>query len=104
MRALEVNYPELFVFFAENLHTLPVKGDGGLKFHAEGYGDLFTSIIAEGMHSGEFRADVDPRLMMLATVGMMNWSHRWYTPDSPHSLAEIGVQFAEFALRGLRAP
>lgn len=104
MRALEVNYPELFVFFAENLHTLPVKGDGGLRQHAEGYGDLLTSIIAEGIRSGEFRPDLDPRLMMLAAVGMMNWSHRWYTPDSPHSLAEIGAQFAELVLGGLRAP
>jgi AcrR family transcriptional regulator len=101
MRALRVNYPELFVFFAENLHTLPVRGDGGLKLHAEGWGDLFTSIIAEGMHSGEFRADLDPRLVMLATVGMMNWSHRWYTPESAHGLEEIGAQFAELVLGGL---
>ena len=104
MRALEVNYPELFVFFAENLHMLPTLADGELQKHAEGYGELLTSIIRDGVRSGAFRDDLDPQLMMLATVGMMNWSHRWYEPDAPHGLGEIGRQFAELLLNGLRPP
>lgn len=103
MHALEVNYPELFVFFAENLHMLPVRSDGDIRKNAEGYGELLTSIIAEGIESGDFRSDLDPRLMMLAIVGMMNWSHRWYEPGSEHGLDEIGQQFAELVLGGLRA-
>ena len=102
MRALELNYPELFVFFAENLHMLPVRSDGDIRKNAEGYGDLLASIIADGMQRGAFRSDLDPRLMMLAVVGMMNWSHRWYEPGSAHSLSEIGEQFAELVLGGLR--
>jgi len=34
---------------------------------------------------------------------MMNWSHRWYEPDSAHGLSEIGEQFAALALDGLLA-
>ena len=102
MHALEANYPTLFVFFAENLHMLPMRSDADIHKNAEGYGDLLTSIIADGMQRGAFRSDLDPRLMMLAVVGMMNWSHRWYEPGSAHSLSEIGDQFAELVLDGLR--
>ena len=103
MQALEENYPELFVFFAENLHMLPVKSGQDLQRNAEGYGDHLTAIVAEGVARGEFRGDLDARLVMLATVGMMNWSHRWYTPDSAMGLPEIGKQFAELVLDGLLA-
>jgi AcrR family transcriptional regulator len=104
MQTLDENYPGLFISLAENLHLLTIGTDRDIQKNARAYADLFMSIIEDGIRAGEFRADVDPRLMMLAIVGMMNWSHRWFAPDGRNTLPEIGEQFAKLALDGLRRP
>jgi hypothetical protein len=53
---------------------------------------------------GEFRDDLEPRLVMLGIVGMMNWSHRWYSPTGRLSLFTIAKQFEELVLDGLLVP
>lgn len=101
MQTLEDNYPELFVFLAENLHLLTVGSDRDIQVNAHEYGEVMTALIEEGIDAGDFRADLDPRLMMLGVIGMLNWSHRWYTPDGKRTLPEIGEEFASVVLDGL---
>jgi hypothetical protein len=101
MKALDENYPELFVFLAENMHLLTIGRDRDIQKNAREYGNLMTSIIADGVATGEFRNDVDTRLAMLAIIGMMNWSHRWYDPNGRHSIRTIAEQFEALALDGL---
>jgi AcrR family transcriptional regulator len=101
MQALDENYPELFVFLAENMHLLTIGRDRDIRRNAREYGALMTSIIIDGVASREFRDDLDPRLVMLGIVGMMNWSHRWYNPAGRHSLPAIAKQFEELVLDGL---
>ena len=103
MRALEDNYPGLFVFLAENLHLLTVGSDRDIQSNAHDYGEVMIGLIEEGIASGEFRTDLDPRLVMFAIIGMLNWTHRWYTPDGKRTLVEIGDEFSELVLQGLRA-
>lgn len=100
-RALADSYPGLFIFLAENLHLLPVGDEHGIQDNAHEYGLLMAGIIEDGMAAGEFRAGIDPRLTMLGIIGMCNWSHRWYRPDGPLTLPEIGQRFAELVLEGL---
>jgi AcrR family transcriptional regulator len=104
MRALEDNYPELFVFLAENLHLLTVGSDRDIQANAHEYGEVLTALIEEGIATGDFRTDLDPRLVMLGIIGMLNWSHRWYTPDGKQTLTEIGEEYAALILDGLRRP
>jgi len=101
MQALDENYPELFVFLAENMHLLTIGRDRDIQKNAREYGTLFTSIVADGIASREFREDLDPRVVMLGIVGMMNWSHRWYDPTGRFPMHTIAQQFAALALDGL---
>jgi TetR/AcrR family transcriptional regulator, cholesterol catabolism regulator len=105
MRALASNYPELFVFLAENLYLQTV-GDpqGDVVENARQYGNLLTDIIREGQESGEFRTDLDPRIAMLGIVGMCNWTHRWYREGDGMSLPEIGDEFMAMITEGLVIP
>jgi AcrR family transcriptional regulator len=103
VRAFGDNYPHLFVFLAENLHMHPARNREILA-DAQRYGDLLTGIIEEGIDVGQFRADIDPRLSMLAVIGMCNWTHRWYREDGPNALEDIGEGFVELFLRGIVAP
>lgn len=102
MRALEGNYPELFVFLAEQLHVQTIgKEYGDVVANARRYGEIFTRIIEEGQKAGEIRLEIHPRIAMMGIVGMCNWTHRWYSESGTMTLGEIGEDFATLALNGL---
>lgn len=96
------NYPEVFLLFSESqyLATLPEAKD--IVANADAYGKTLLAIVEEGVASGVFRRDLDPRLVMLGILGMHNWIHRWYVPGGRNTLAEIGDAFAAMTLAGLR--
>jgi AcrR family transcriptional regulator len=57
--------------------------------------------LAEGMRIGEFR-EGDPKLLMFAILGSINWIPKWYNPDGQKSASEIARQFADYLVAGLR--
>ena len=103
VRSLD-EHPEHFIYLAENVHRIiSEEGETILVFGRE-YGERIRTVITEGIEQGEFRPDLDPRLAMLAISGMLNWIHRWYDPNGPNTLAEVGETFADIAIGGLGAP
>ncbi|WP_322857720.1 hypothetical protein [Mycobacterium shigaense] len=70
--------------------------------NADAYGKTLLAIVEEGVASGVFRKDLDPRLAMLGILGMHNWIHPWYVPGGRNSLTEIGDAFAAMVLSGVR--
>lgn len=61
------------------------------------YEEDFRQIVTECLNqSGR---DDDPRLMVLAILGMCNYIPRWYRADGPASAEEIADQFAQLAKR-----
>lgn len=94
--------PELSIFLAENLHQV-MSGREAMDIveNADEYGKGFAAIIQAGIDDGTFRRDLDPRVCTMAILGMFNWTHRWYRPNGPLTLEEIGRQFAELALSGI---
>ena len=101
METLDTTYPNLFIFFAENLHLPTVGTERDIAENGHRYGETFAAIIADGQQSGEFSSAVDPRIAMFGIVGMCNWTFRWFRSEGTMSLSEIGEQFARLALRGL---
>jgi AcrR family transcriptional regulator len=92
--------PEMFVFLADRLHL--GRDTDRLRDNAREYGEVLTGIIEDGQHNGEFHPDLNPRVAMLGLLGMSNWVHRWYRPDGPLTLQQIGEQFARMTIEGLR--
>ncbi|MES3664307.1 TetR/AcrR family transcriptional regulator [Mycobacterium intracellulare] len=97
-----VTHPELFVLFAESQYIATIPEAQGIVENADVYGKTLLAIIEDGVAGGAFRSDLDPRLMMLGVLGMYNWIHRWYVPEGRSSLTEIGDNFADMVLAGLR--
>lgn len=95
--------PELFIFLAENVHKVMSGSEAdSIQQNADRYGRKMASIVADGSKSGEFRSDITPELAVLGIIGMFNWIYRWFTPDGPRTLAEIGEVFVSMALASLR--
>jgi AcrR family transcriptional regulator len=96
------DHPELFLLFSESQAIAAIPGADGIKSNADAYGRALLAIIEEGVATGVFRGDLEPRLVMRGVLGMHNWIHRWYVPGGGWSLTQIGDVFAELALSGLR--
>lgn len=94
--------PELFIFVGENIHKVMAGREAqDIQHNADRWGRLLASVIAEGAKAGEFRDDIEPQLATLAISGMFNWIYRWYDPDGPRSLVELGEVFIDMALASL---
>ncbi|PND57987.1 TetR family transcriptional regulator [Mycobacterium sp. ENV421] len=96
------NHPELFLLFNESQHIAAIPDAEGISSNAEDYVQALLAIVEEGVGTGVFRADLEPRLVTHGILGMHNWIHRWYAPSGRCSLTEIGEVFAEMILSGLR--
>jgi TetR/AcrR family transcriptional regulator, cholesterol catabolism regulator len=95
-------HPELFVLFTESRHIASLPEADAIVTNANTYGRVLRAIIDEGIATRVFRTDLDAGLVVLGILGMHNWIHRWYVPEGPNSLNEIGDVFAEMVLSGLR--
>jgi hypothetical protein len=96
------SYPEVFLLFNESQHIAAIPEAKDIVANADAYGKTLLAIVEEGIASGVFRNDLDPRLVMLGILGMHNWIHRWYVPGGRNTLTEIGDGFAAMVLSGLR--
>ena len=62
---------------------------------------IFERVIREGMRSGEFRSDLNPRMTTLAILGMLNAVTSWYDHETV-PLDRIAELFADLALKGTK--
>jgi AcrR family transcriptional regulator len=60
-------------------------------------------LVAEGIAAGEFRP-MDPKVVTFAILGAINWIARWYRPEGFLRAPELGAQFADYLVGGLRCP
>ncbi len=65
------------------------------------YLNLLESIVREGVDSGEFSAETNPRVATLALIGSLNWLTHWYRPGGSLHADEIADQFCDLFLGGL---
>jgi TetR/AcrR family transcriptional regulator, cholesterol catabolism regulator len=67
---------------------------------SRGLEKIFETVIREGVKSGEFRSDLDPRLTTLAILGMANAVSSWYRKENA-SIERIGNAFVRTIMQGI---
>jgi hypothetical protein len=65
------------------------------------YERVLRRLIVQGIEEGEFK-DVDPKIAVFAILGAINWIARWYQPEGAVQAPELGAQFADYLVGGLR--
>jgi len=88
---------------ALELHALDSKRRQAIVEARDRYERGVREILAEGMRRGLFRPG-DPKVAGFALFGAINWMARWYRAGGEASPEEIGREFGEVFLNGLRAP
>ncbi|BDG60492.1 TetR/AcrR family transcriptional regulator [Caldinitratiruptor microaerophilus] len=94
--------PHVTVFFEER-RSLSSEKFALVKQKRDRYEALVRELVEEGMRSGEFRQDLDPRIVTFAIFGMCNWTYQWLRPDGPLTPRQVGEMFSSLILQGLRS-
>lgn len=92
---------ELFVWCATEWFKTEIGGE--IAALGDEYDRLWRGIVLEGVKTGVFRQDLDPKLMTFAILGIFNYMQRWYSPDKGMSMEDIGLQFAAFVRQAVVA-
>jgi AcrR family transcriptional regulator len=67
----------------------------------DAYEMMFRSAIGEGVRSGEFTTDVDPKIAAIFVLSILNALERWYSPDGELGRDQIVDAIAGSALASL---
>jgi AcrR family transcriptional regulator len=100
-------YPLLFIYIREDLRQVSKnrsEWSDRMKKLNIGIEQAFIQIIEQGQADQSFRKIGSSRTIAYGILGMLNWTHRWYRPDSGETAEEIGKTFAETILMGLESP
>lgn len=64
------------------------------------YERVLMQILEDGITAGDFRP-VNVKMAVFGLLGMVNWTHQWFTPGGEFSAQEIAAMLADLALGGL---
>ena len=64
------------------------------------YEHRLRDLVREGVASGVF-VPCDPKMVVFAMLGAVNWVQKWYSPDGDVAPKEIAKMFAAYLVRGL---
>jgi len=64
------------------------------------YEQVLMQIVQDGVAAGEFRP-VNVKMAVFGMLGMLNWTHQWFSPGGPLSSNEIASTLAGLAMHGL---
>ena len=102
MSVVTAELSSLSVVFSEE-SELPPALQRGIRHRKRAHEALFEKVIAEGQRQGVFRSG-SVHLMVLAMLGMCNWTYKWYRSDAAeqHGVDEIAAEFALILESGIR--
>jgi AcrR family transcriptional regulator len=72
-----------------------------MKRKRDEFDRLFLEVIERGIAAGQFRDDLDPRIVGLGILGMCAWVHQWYRAGGQYSAEQVADIFSEMVLPGL---
>lgn len=81
--------------------TLSPKRRAEIVAGRDRYEQLLRKLVSAGIAAGMFR-DVDPKVVVFAMLGSINWIARWYQPGGRMNAAALGQQFADYLIAGLK--
>lgn len=65
--------------------------------------EIWTGVLAEGVEHGEFRAEIDPKLVYRLVRDAVWTAPRWYRPGGPLDPEVIGAQYIGVLVDGVLA-
>jgi len=92
------------IFQFEKLNAINQKAAVAVDRLGREYERLWLELLSEGMATGMFRQDLDPKILTKAIMGMCNQTLIWFNPTGRLKIDGIGEMYAAFILEGLKKP
>jgi TetR/AcrR family transcriptional regulator, cholesterol catabolism regulator len=67
------------------------------------YESIISTIVNDGVKSGDFRKDINPRMAVLTVIGSLNSVADWYSPEGVETAEQIADEIADVLIGGLGA-
>jgi AcrR family transcriptional regulator len=67
----------------------------------KGFEQRLTTMVEEGIADGSLRGELDPLLVVVSTMGAINWIPRWYHSGGEYSPADLAKRMADMFMHGL---
>jgi AcrR family transcriptional regulator len=103
IRVIAENVDQTSVVFHQWKHLAPDRR-ADIVGKRNRYEEIFTRLIQDGVESHAFGQHVNPRITVLAVLGMLNWVPEWFSPQGPETADEVGERLADLVLSGLLEP
>ena len=88
--------------FLRERRFLPAPARRRIRAIERRYERTIEKIIEQGVASGEFRADLDPRMSTLALLGLGNSAAAWYGREPGTTLVRITSDYVDLLVRAFR--
>lgn len=102
IRAFEKYHTEMTVFFQEKFEELPEEEREILRNGQREDERLWSQIIYEGIEKGEFRENLDVKIITKAIMGMCHWLYKWYRVNGRLTADEIADIFYDLIFNGIK--
>lgn len=105
MKSYSDSYPYMYLYIQEEMHKI---ADAKTPWAQEmlektkGFERAVLALIKDGIKEGSFRDDIAATLAANTVFGMLNWTYRWYTPNSKYSPEEVADAFCKIFFTGLQ--
>lgn len=93
--------PMLFRLSEQDLSCVSNKTREEMALLMDRYDHLWREIIAEGVSAGQFRTDLNIKLITYAILGMCNFTFRWYKKGDALAMAQVTEQYIALLGSGL---
>jgi AcrR family transcriptional regulator len=97
-----MDHLDLVSVYLQEYHSLPPERLKEAMEVREHYERVLMQILEDGIASGDFRP-LNAKMAVFGLLGMLNWSHQWFSPEGTLSSQEVAAILADLALRGVVA-
>jgi AcrR family transcriptional regulator len=90
----------LVTVYLQEYRSLPPERLEEVLAAREHYEERLMQILQDGITSGEFNP-VDVKMTVFGFLGMLNWTHQWFSPEGELTSEEIAAILADLALQAV---
>jgi AcrR family transcriptional regulator len=94
-------HPDLATVFLQEWRQLDGAARERIERLRDQYEAIWRAIVSDGIATGSFRRDVEPRFVALLLLSAGNWAYQWFDPQGPLSADEVADRFVDVVLTGI---
>jgi AcrR family transcriptional regulator len=95
-----MDHLNLVTVYLQEYRSLPPERLKEVMTRREHYEHRLMQILQDGIASGEFRP-VDVKMAVFGFLGMLNWTHQWFSPDGALTSEQIATILADLAMHAV---